>query len=351
MISDKLKEKNDFKAQELYPDYTGKTLNIEITTKCNEKCIYCYHEARGAHKKIKNIDEDFFYRVTKEAYDLGITDVGLYMAGEPLLNPKVYDYVRYLKELGFPYVYISTNGLLCTPENLRKLVEAGIDSIKFSLAGATRDTFFKHHGVDAFELVRDNIKYAYEYRNSIGKTYGLYAFFIITKFNVGEKLIMEREFAPFFDEIIFANVLDHMIPIKGFKEFLLLDEDIINEKPRRTMPCSLAFNNIAIDEDGFLHICCSSNRESTKIADLNKMSLKDGVYSEEYVAIRKQILENKIKGTFCEICCRGGVDIYQVNNLMELDSGVVELLPHLDVTEEIQKRFANEIRQEEKNVK
>lgn len=341
MISDKLEKRNSCE-RDLHPDYTGKTLNIEITTRCNEKCIYCFYELEGTHERFKNIDERFFYRVTKEAYELGITDVGLYMTGEPLMNPKVYDYVKYLKDLGFAYVYISTNGLLCTPENLRRLVEAGVDSIKFSLAAATKNSFIKHHGVDAFELVRDNIKYAYEYRENTGAEFGLYAFCIITKFNVHEKELMEQEYGPYLDEIVFTNVLDNIVPTKGVKEFLMLDEDVKENKPRGEMPCPLVFNGIAIDENGFLHICCSANRESTKIADLNKMSLKEGVYSDQYVAFRKRILDNDITGTFCEICCNGSTDISQVDNLIELESGSVEVLPHLDATEEIKKRFIEE---------
>ncbi|MCI8780260.1 MAG: radical SAM protein [Lachnospiraceae bacterium] len=338
MITDKISQKQDYE-RELRPDYSGKTLNIEITTRCNEKCIYCYHEVKGTHGNLKNIDEELFYRVTKEAYELGITDVGLYMAGEPLMNPKVYDYVKYLKGLGFRYVYISTNGLLCTPENLEKLAEAGIDSVKFSLAAATKDNFIKHHGVDGFELVKNNLKYAFEYRGKSQKKYGLYAFCILTKFNIEEKELMEQEYGPYVDEIVFTNVLDHMVPIKGFQEYLMFDEDVANQKPRRPLPCPLAFNTVAVDEEGFLHICCSSNRDSTKIADLRKMSLKEGLYSEEYVALRKRLIQGEIAGTYCEVCCKGGENINQVNNLIELESGSVEIIPHLDATDEIRRRF------------
>ncbi len=338
MISDKLKEKKIFE-EELRPDYSGKTLNIEITSKCNEKCIYCSYEVGGTHNRLKNIDSDLFYRITKEAYDLGITDVGLYLSGEPLMNPNIYNYVKYLKELGFKYVYISTNGLLCTPQNLRKLVEAGIDSIKFSLAAATKDSFVKHHGVDAFEIVRDNMKYAYEYRKQTGKKYALYAFCILTQFNRNEKIMMQKEYGEYVDEIMFVNVIDYIIPVKGFREYLMLDEDKMKDpEPRIDLPCSLAFNTIVVDEDGYLHTCCYKHKSSI-VADLNKVSLKEGLYSDEFISIRRRLLEKDVKGLICEACCTtNGENMKEVKTLIDIDNNV-EVIEHLDATEEIRRRF------------
>ncbi len=341
MISDKLNAKKFFE-EDLCPSYEGKTLNIEITSKCNEKCIYCQYEVNGSHGKMKNIDSELFYRVTKEAYELGITDVGLYLSGEPLMNPNVYDYVKYLKDLGFSYVYISTNGLLCTPENLRKLAEAGIDSIKFSLAGATRENFMKHHGVDAFELVRDNVRYAYEYRKQSGKKYALYAFCILTRFNKDEEDLMRQEYGPYVDEIMFVNVLDHIIPIRGFREYLMMEEDVKSDyKPRVTLPCPIAFNTIAVDEDGYLQICCFKSK-SAKVADLNKVSLKEGLYSDAFVSLRRRHVNKDVKGLFCEACCtRNGENMKEIKTLIDMDDNV-EVVEHLDATDEIKKRFFSE---------
>ena len=77
MISDKIKKGLKFSEFSDMPSYNGKTLNIEIASGCNEKCIYCEYSAQGLHKKSKFINEQFFYRITKEAKELGITDVGL----------------------------------------------------------------------------------------------------------------------------------------------------------------------------------------------------------------------------------------------------------------------------------
>lgn len=307
MISDKLKQHEKQKTLVEEPDFHGATLNIEITSACNEKCIYCVYSAKGNHRHPNMIDEDFFYRVTKEAFELGVTDVGLYMEGEPLINPKVYEYVRYLKqELGFPYVYISTNGILCTPENIKRLAEAGIDSVKFSISSCDKDNFIRHHGVDACETVLSNIKYAHEFREKNGYTFGLYVFSIVTNFNKWEVKKMREIFEAYADEVIFRNVVDGIFKIDGLTEYLKPKEsERLNGKGERVLPCNMLFDRIVIDELGYLCICCYAGEDLARVINVQGISLKDAVYSDEMRNIRKKHIIGDVEGTICNKCIFG----------------------------------------------
>ena len=191
MIRDKIKEQLTNKDISIKPSYKGKTMNVEITSNCNEKCIYCEYSAQGLHKRNKMIESELFYKITRQAKEMGIRDIGLYVTAEPLCNPKIYDYIKYLKKnLKFDYVYISTNGILCTPSNLEKLVYAGIDSIKFSVSATNKEEFIVHHGVDCFEKVYENIKYAYSFRKKNNLDYKLFMFSILTEINVINKSLL-----------------------------------------------------------------------------------------------------------------------------------------------------------------
>lgn len=337
MISDRLKECRTVDEYTLEPSYIGKTLNIEITTMCNEKCIYCEYSARGLHKERKMIDDVFFKRVTKEAYELGITDVGLYMIGEPLMNPKVYEYIKYLKkDVGFQYVYISTNGLACTPSNLKKLVTAGLDSLKFSISGVSRETFLQHHGVDAFNLVRDNIIYASNYRKQVGSDMRLYIFAVLTKHNVHEKETLEALFGKYVDEITCVNVLPGMIGLKGMEEYLLLSEDI-GEDCSSNIPCAELFNKIVIDADGFLRSCCYAETDLTKVIDLRNIGLKEAVFGPDMQRIRKRHLENQIEHSICNRCVNRVIEeMYPLSECGGRESVTIE---PFDYIAEMKKRF------------
>lgn len=340
LISEKLsKQKNEIE-NNVCPPFDGKTLNIEITSKCNEKCIYCKYYAQGLHAENKVIDDEFFYRITKEAYELGITDVGLYITAEPLMNPKVYEYVDYLKhEVGFEYVYISTNGILLTSGNLEKLVRAGIDSIKYSISGSNRESFLKHHGIDAFDRVYENVKYAYDYREKNGLNYKLFMFSIITRFNEEQKDKIKEVFSPYVDELVMSNVIS-VNAVKGVEEYLSVKEaeESATAGMSRTIPCKSLFNRIVISESGYLLSCCYDVRTSmTIVADLKNMSLRDAVYGEDMVNLRKRHLNNDIDHTICNHCIRGvEEEMYPMTDKLGITRCVIS---EVDMTDEIKERF------------
>lgn len=336
-ISEKLKMQNEADFS-IYPSFEGKILNIEISSLCNESCIYCPYSARKLHKNGKLIEEELFYRVTKEAKELGITDIGLYITGEPFINPNLYKYVKYLKQnLKYEYVYISTNGILCTPNNLEQLVDAGIDSIKFSVSGATKETFVAHHGVDAFEKVLKNLQYAYKYRNKTNQKFGLYMFTIITNYNKKEFYLFKEIFEPYLDELVMTNVVPFP-GIKGVKEYLCLSEKVNHIKQPIKLPCSDLFNRIVVNEEGYLCSCCYDTRTGyTAIQDLHEMSLKEAVYGETMTQIRQLHLNKSIKGIICENCITG--QYYNVKPLSPSDK--IKLVHEkIDISDEIKKRFS-----------
>ena len=338
LISDKMQKQGIIDSTVLEPSFAGKTLNIEITSACNENCIYCYFSAKGFHKKANMINEQFFYRITKEAFELGITDVGLYMTAEPLMNTKIYDYISYLKKIGFEYVYISTNGILCTPENLRKLASAGIDSIKFSVSAGTKENFIKHHGIDAFDKVKRNIEYAYSYRKENNLKYKLYMYTIITKFNCSEKNKIKEIFGSYVDELVFLDVLDGPIKLKGLEEFLMENKNAKYEAlAARTIPCAMLFNRIVIDEKGYICICCDSGDSYTRVMDIKNMSLKDAVYSDKMKKIRKMHIDKNIKNTICNHCAYGVIEKIKPFETIENEKYIE--VEQIDIENEIKKRF------------
>lgn len=340
LISERLKKKNDQKRFQLYPDYSieESTMNIEICSKCNQSCIYCIYDAMGIHKEGKYINEDFFYRVTKEAFELGVRSIGLYSAGEPLLNTNIYNYVKYLKKIGFEYVYISTNGMLCTPKNFLKLAEAGIDSIKFTISSCNRDNYIRHHGVDCLEQVISNIKFASKYRKKHNLRLSLFIFMIVTKFNEHEKAEIREMFGQDVDEVLFTNVVDGVFSMKGLKEYLYVAQsEYFLTGDRISLPCNELFNRINVDIDGYLCVCCLINDDYTKIEDLNKCSLKTALYGENIVNLRKRHMAGEVDHIICNRCIYNiKEEIYPLSDNIGVKPAYID---DLDRMSEIKRRF------------
>ena len=79
--------------------------------------------------------------------------VGFYATGEPFILPDLADYIRNAKDIGYTYVYLTSNGALATPERVREVIDAGLDSIKFSINAPQKKLYKFIHGKDDFDTV------------------------------------------------------------------------------------------------------------------------------------------------------------------------------------------------------
>jgi cyclic pyranopterin phosphate synthase len=155
-------------------------LRISITDRCNFRCLYCLPETEAAHNfyrgrwanlpdstpivqqwvprsKILSFEE--IERVVRTAVQLGIQKIRL-TGGEPLLRNGVEELVaRIAKIPGIQDLAMTTNGFLF-PEKARKLREAGLRRISFSLDSLDAANFKKITGRDGLEEVLTSITLA-----------------------------------------------------------------------------------------------------------------------------------------------------------------------------------------------
>lgn len=139
-----------------------KKVNFDICTFCNHKCTFCSNSDK---RTIKNIvkKEDFIQVMSNISKYLQIEQLGLSAKGEVLINSDIKEIIRICKDtFNIPYVYISSNGSLLTKELANDILEAGLDSIKFSINGMEKDEYKQIHLKDDFEIVIENLKYLIE---------------------------------------------------------------------------------------------------------------------------------------------------------------------------------------------
>ena len=155
-----------------------KSVKVELSGRCNYRCGYCALATRAKQPQ-KDMDPVFFRRIAIEMRDAGVEELGLFYIGESFINPTLLvDCISYAKMIaGFPYVFLTTNGSLATYERVRACMEAGLDSLKFSINAATPEQFETIMGVKGslFERALDNLQDAWKVRQRGGYKCGLYA--------------------------------------------------------------------------------------------------------------------------------------------------------------------------------
>lgn len=114
-------------------------IQIEPTTRCNFNCSYCC----GRHLAFSDMSLETF----KQAIDLfpSLEKVQVQGEGEPLLSPYFFDMVSYAKSKGLK-VTTTSNGSLLNEENIKKLIDSGLDSIGISLDTSDQILFTELRG-------------------------------------------------------------------------------------------------------------------------------------------------------------------------------------------------------------
>ena len=281
------------------------SLNIEITSACNHNCFFCPYHSNLLEKKVspKYVDGNLVKRILSEASQVGIgrNEVGFHMTGEPLLCKEFSEYVRYAKELGFSYVFTTTNGVPAIPARIEEILDAGLDSIRFSVNGATAESYKAAHGSDDFDTVLEHIKYLHTYRKKAGKNILVSLSFVITKQNKDEIPLIKEIFEPLVDEIAFIPVLllDRFFPELDAVYSLPKENDAFEYTP-----CATAFNSMYISCEGYIVPCCTAIRsEDLIIADLKEnVTLVEAWQGEKFKKLREQFLAGILPSAFCRDC-------------------------------------------------
>ncbi|MDR1001077.1 MAG: radical SAM protein [Clostridiales bacterium] len=279
----------------LEPPFPRTNFLIETSNACNHDCIFCAH--RKMKRKVGIIKPELVENVLWQAYNLGTREVGFYATGEPFLVKQLPDYIRLAKSIGYEYVYLTSNGALATPERIREVIAAGLDSIKFSINAPERKVYEFIHGHDDFDKVFEHLKYLYRYRNESGSKYRILVTGILTRFTENMREKWFDVFGDCCDEIVFKMVYNQGGYMPEIETLLKCESD--KEQYRR---CNLPFDAICVTCEGYLSVENADYENMLVVADLNKVSLKDGWYSENMKKVRQAFIDDKMDGLICDGC-------------------------------------------------
>jgi MoaA/NifB/PqqE/SkfB family radical SAM enzyme len=126
-------------------------VDVEITNRCNMQCPWCHwHAPTAAKSPIKkhakrDMELELFIRLCRELSAMGTREMQFIGGGEGLLHPRFPEFTHEAKSQGF-HLLIFTNGSLFDQERVQQLLETGVDEVRVSLWGASRDEYGLHYG-------------------------------------------------------------------------------------------------------------------------------------------------------------------------------------------------------------
>ena len=142
-------------------------VRYEVTDHCNAECIMCPRDMHKLARPHGIMDMKKYKDSIDEVVALGCKQVVLTGFGEPLVDKYLEDKVEYAKSKGLR-TYIISNASLLTPERARRLIKAGLDELRVSYYGMTKETYETVMVNLNFDTTMFNLKSFLEIREELG---------------------------------------------------------------------------------------------------------------------------------------------------------------------------------------
>lgn len=244
---------------------------------------------------------DFVNVMDNVLQHVSTNEIGLSAKGEVCINNDLTAIIHHAKHIyNIPYIYISTNGSLLTDTLAKEIIDAGIDSIKFSINAFNRSNYRKVHGKDDFDIVIQNFINLLRLKKEKHQKLKLMVSFVENDFCLTNPI---DEFKK-----IFRDHFQYIDSIKIYKQ----------QKPQKMLSdathtrifetwnkplCRIPFDEIWINADCSLVACCKDYFDS-----INYGSLLENDYLELYQGEKFKNLMfmlntgNFPKGHICKMC-------------------------------------------------
>ncbi len=244
-------------------------IDIETTNACNLKCIMCIW--REQEKKIGYMEWDLFTKIIDECAKYNLPSVKFNLRGEPLLDKRIVEMVRYAKKRGIIEVQFNTNGLLLNERLGIQLINAGLDRIVFSVDGATKETYEKIRKGGNYEKLVKNINTFVRMRNDLGKKRPC----------TRVQMVVLEDTKSQIDQFIeqWKNIVNRIA--------LIRKRSFESKGNPEGFPCPQLWQRLVVQWNGKVKMCCSDWTGESILGDVRRERLYDIWHSDKLKKIRQ----------------------------------------------------------------
>jgi len=279
-IKPRINLENRTRIEEVIPFGTPMILFVDPSSVCNFRCKFC---PTGNHELIKEtgrwqgrMDFGLYKKIIDDLkeFDGQLKVLRLYKEGEPFLNTRLADMIRYAKESGkVNYIDTTTNGYLLDPERVKSILDAGLDRINISVDGMSDKQFLEFTGVKVnFEKFVENIRHLYEIKGECEIAIKIAGDFMTEE----EKNRFFDTFGNYADRIFIENAAPCWPEFDVEKRLGVKIEKGIYDQPIGDVnTCPYIFYSISVNSDGSVSLCFLDWARKLLIGDVRKQSLKE----------------------------------------------------------------------------
>jgi radical SAM protein with 4Fe4S-binding SPASM domain len=276
------KSRDHFKEGQSDPLDFPRIAHIENTNACPAKCIICAMDKMT--RKVGIMDFGLFERLIREcATHIEVKEVHLHGFGEPLVDKDLPRKVALAKKLGIPETYIVTNAFLLNKQKAQQLILAGLDGIKFSFYGMTKETYERIHVGLSFAKTVSNIEGFFEERDRLQASNPKVSLQFCPGVAPAEEFQMFLDkWRPFMDadrgDEFYSTGLHNWAGGRAYADLKI---------PESRRHCTWPFKDIQVFWDGRVVPCVFDYNGDSVLGDTNKATIQEIWVSENYERFRR----------------------------------------------------------------
>jgi radical SAM family protein/iron-sulfur cluster protein len=267
-------------------------VQVESTNICNAKCVFCPRDEM--HRRQGVMSWDLFRKVVDECAELGITHVRVHNYGEPFIDRRLVEKVRYAKDKGIQEVGMISNGSLITDEIARGMIEAGLDAINISIDAGGREVFESTRIGLKYDKVIGNVERIVRIRAELGRRRPKLILSFVRQNNSADEQAFIEHWKRIADKI-------HITDLHNWAGTLNRESDV-------NYPCYRPWLTFTVLWDGRVSLCCADFDGRTILGDVNTSTIHEIWNADPYREARRMHLES------------GGPDICRSCDLPRKDS-------------------------------
>ena len=283
-------------------------LDIEVASICDLACPFCFREFIATPDKI--IDDKLCYDLIDQAAALKIPSIKFNWRGEPLLHPKLPEFIKYAKNKGIRHTIINTNATTLGEKKCKQLIEAGLDYIIYSFDGGSKETYEKNRPGrfknNSFDIVYNNIKTLKRVKDEMGSAYPFTKIqMILTEETFKEKDNFYNLFNEYVDDVTVNPYTERGGKVSDLDEEAKKEYERIRKKygldndsaymrdphgkmfiSKKRKPCEQPYQRLLVTYEGRVAMCCYDWGATHPVGYVSKVAFDN---KEVYKDIMKSV--------------------------------------------------------------
>jgi len=286
------------------------SISLEPTTSCNLRCPECPSGLRNFTRPTGMLTQETYQKVIDELAP-SLSYLIFYFQGEPYLNPKFLEQVKYASQKRI-YTATSTNAHYLDDKQAKATIESGLDRLIISIDGTSQETYEQYRIGGKLEKVIEGTRNVIKWKKELKSTTPHVIFqYLVVKPNehqLEEVKTLAKDLGV--DEVAFktAQIYDYengseLIPtIEQYSRYKQLPNGKWKIKNKLINHCWKMWHSCVITWDGKVVPCCFDKDAHYQLGAMEDQSVWRG---EAYQKFRASLIKSRSEIEMCKNCSEG----------------------------------------------